>query len=83
MEITLPTVDEIRAVLKEELEQLRYTDERLMTREEAAEFLSISLPTLNDWTKSGKIKCHRIPDTGRVYYLRSELLDAVVECKVS
>ena len=44
-----------------------------ITRKEAAAFLRVSLPTLNDWTKSRKITGYRI---GRsVRYRRSELAD--------
>ena len=43
----------------------------LLTRKEAAKLLSISLPTLLDFTKSGKIIGYRIGT--RVRYKRSEL----------
>jgi len=43
----------------------------LITRKEAAQLLSISLPTLSDFTKSGKITGYRIGT--RVRYKRSEL----------
>jgi excisionase family DNA binding protein len=42
-----------------------------LTRKEAANFLSVSLPTLNDWTKTGKVKGYRI--ASRVRYKRAEL----------
>lgn len=43
----------------------------LLTRKEAAKLLSISLPTLSDWTKTGKIIGYRI--ASRVRYKKHEL----------
>lgn len=34
--------------------------DRLLTRQETARLLKISLPTLDDWTKTGVIKAKRI-----------------------
>jgi excisionase family DNA binding protein len=45
----------------------------LLTREQAAEILNITLPTLNTWTKTGKLKSCQIPGSRRVYY-KAELL---------
>ncbi|MDG4944984.1 helix-turn-helix domain-containing protein [Weeksellaceae bacterium KMM 9713] len=42
-----------------------------LTRESAAEFLSISLPTLHNYTKQGKLKAYALGS--RVYYLRNEI----------
>ncbi|HVI43495.1 MAG TPA: helix-turn-helix domain-containing protein [Chitinophaga sp.] len=47
------------------------TGNELLTRKEAAKILGISLPTLLDFTKSGKITGYRIGT--RVRYKRSEL----------
>lgn len=43
----------------------------LLTRKEAAKLLGISLPTLLDWTKTGKVQGYRI--ASRVRYKRTEL----------
>lgn len=55
------------------LEKLKINDpEKLMTRQEAADFFSVDLSTIWAWTKKG----HRIRSwqiSGRVYYKRSEL----------
>ena len=45
----------------------------LLTREQASVLLNITLPTLNAWTKTGKIKSCQIPGSRRVYY-KAELL---------
>lgn len=49
----------------------------LLTRKEAAKLLSISLPTLLDFTKSGKITGYRIGT--RVRYKRSELENSLLQ----
>jgi excisionase family DNA binding protein len=43
----------------------------LLTRKQAAKLLSVSLPTLSDWSKTGKITGYRI--ASRVRYKREEL----------
>jgi len=47
----------------------------LLTRKETAEFLGITLPTLNDWTKKQVIKGYRIG--ARVRYKKIDILDAL------
>lgn len=49
--------------------------DKLLTRKQAAEVLTISLSTLNTYTKTGIIKGHRIGH--RVLYSKKELLLAV------
>jgi excisionase family DNA binding protein len=50
-----------------------------MSREEAAKYLKVSLPTLNSWTKSGDIKAYR--KKGRVYYKQHEIEESLTEIK--
>ena len=45
-----------------------------MTREEVAEFLKISLPTLWAWTKNGVLKSYTIGN--KVRYIQSEVIAA-------
>ncbi|MBO6605313.1 helix-turn-helix domain-containing protein [Psychroserpens sp.] len=47
----------------------------LLSREATAEMLCISLPTLNQWTKSGIINAHRIG--GRVLYKSEDISNAL------
>jgi hypothetical protein len=55
-------------------------DNELMTREETARFLKITLPTLNSWTKSGKVIAYRIG--ARVYYIKHEIFEnSLIEIK--
>jgi excisionase family DNA binding protein len=49
----------------------------LLSREATAEMLCISLPTLNQWTKSGIIKAHRIG--GRVLYKTEDISEALTQ----
>lgn len=49
--------------------------EDLITRENACEFLSINKTSLWKHTKSGKLKSYGLGN--RVYYKKSELIDAV------
>lgn len=67
--------------LREEVHALRHElfgselDEQLLTREEAAEHLRISVRTLDDMEETGEIQAVRI--RGRVLYHR-ETLDAFI-----
>jgi excisionase family DNA binding protein len=50
-----------------------------LTRKEAAQLLSISLPTLNEWTKTGLVQGYRI--ASRVRYKRAELETSLTQIK--
>jgi excisionase family DNA binding protein len=50
-----------------------------LTRKQAAELLGISLVTLSDWTKTGKITGYRI--ASRVRYKRAELETSLSQIK--
>lgn len=58
-----------------QLLEVQHTPETLLSRKDAAKFLSITLVTLNDWTKRGLVDCGRIGN--RVYYKRSSLIKAI------
>ena len=53
----------------------------LLSREETAMTLCISLPTLHEWTKSGIIKAFRIGN--RVLYKLEDINDALKEIQTS
>lgn len=53
--------------------------DELLTRKEAAAYLKISLVTLNEWTKKGRVKAHRIGT--RVRYYKSDVEAALEEIK--
>lgn len=51
------------------------SDVELLTRKQAYEFLQIDSSTLWEWTNKGKIKAYGT--SGKRYYKKSELLDAL------
>lgn len=55
------------------------TTTELLTRKEASRLLGVSLPTLLDWTKSGKVTGYRI--ASRVRYKRSELENSLSQIR--
>lgn len=50
-------------------------NKKLLTRKEAALFLSVSLTTLKTWTDQNLIKSYRLG--GRVYYKEQEIIEAL------
>lgn len=58
-------------------QQVKESTPELLTRAETAEYLGVSLPTLNDWTKNGIVKGYRI--AGRVRYKRPDVENALKE----
>jgi len=54
-------------------------EDSLLNRKEIAEFLRISLVTLTDWIKRG-LPSHK--QRGRVYFMKSEVLDYIKENKM-
>lgn len=53
--------------------------EELLSREDTCKFLQINSSTAWSWTNKGKIKAYGI--CGRVYYKKSELLEALTPLK--
>lgn len=51
----------------------------LLTRKQAAKLLGVSLPTIQDWTKTGKITGYRI--ASRIRYKRHELETSLSQIK--
>ncbi|SHM26533.1 DNA binding domain-containing protein, excisionase family [Chitinophaga jiangningensis] len=88
--LTALPLDQLRQLiadtLKSELSQLleqkpNDTKEELITRKEAAKLLGISLPTLLDFTKTGKITGYRIGT--RVRYKRRELIESLKQIQAA
>lgn len=50
-------------------------NKELLTRKEAAQYLSISLSTLKNWTDEGLIKAYKLG--GRIYYKKKELINSL------
>jgi excisionase family DNA binding protein len=79
------TVDELAEAISEKLmpkiklylDQVEESKDHdtYLTREEAAQYFSISLGTLWSWTKKGMLKSCRVGN--KVYYLKADLKKAV------
>ncbi|SFZ90259.1 DNA binding domain-containing protein, excisionase family [Flaviramulus basaltis] len=68
------------AVTQAVLEQLNPTKKqtpKLFSRENTADILCVSLPTLHEWTKEGIISSYRIG--GRVLYKEDDILNALTK----
>lgn len=72
-------VDEIKRVVRAEVAAvgagLESEPEKLLTRKEAAHYLSITLPTLGLYTKQGRLRGYRVGR--RILYRRSELISCL------
>lgn len=53
------------------------TTDEWLTRQQTADLLKISLPTLNELTKAGTVKGYRIPGTNRLRYKSSDVNNAL------
>lgn len=58
-----------------------FKQDYLMTREEAASFLSIDSSTLYHWVNKDKVKCYGIG--GRRYFIKQELIEVIKRNKLS
>lgn len=54
---------------------------QLLTRDETAKFLSINLVTLWKLTRDGVVKSYSFQNSSRIYYKKSELLEALKRVK--
>jgi hypothetical protein len=61
------------------LAPLPSTSGDLLTREQTAALLNITLPTLHTWTKTGKLQSCQIPGSRRVYYKADKIYLALRE----
>ncbi|WP_076548666.1 helix-turn-helix domain-containing protein [Maribacter ulvicola] len=50
-------------------------DTQLLTRQEVAKWLDVSLPTLHAWTKNGILQSYRIGN--KIRYKKNEVLNAL------
>lgn len=65
--------DELGVVISLLKDRLSNGDQELVTREEMAKFLRISLVTLRDWMQRG-LPGHRKRKRGRLLFIKSEVL---------
>lgn len=80
--------EELRGLITESVNQAIETikkslqpcsDDDLLTRKQACEFLQIDSSTLWAWTKKGKLQAYG--GVGRRYYKKSELINALTPLK--
>jgi len=85
-QISIISASELRQILSEEIKNALSkfetnetpTDkDELITRQETAKILKISLPTLNNYSKEGKIQPYNIGS--RVLYKKSEVIDSLIK----
>lgn len=69
----------IVSVLKENKFDDIKSEKDILTREEAAEYLSIDLSTLHAWVNKGKLTCYSIGS--RRYFKKSEIVEAMIQLK--
>ena len=50
-------------------------EDELLKRKDVAKLFSVSLVTISDWMKTGKLPFHRI--NSRIFFKKSEVLDAM------
>jgi len=80
--LVIISTDQLRELITEavakafnEVNKDTFTDRDLMTRKETAQLLSVSLVSLNVWSKKGIIQPYAIE--GRVFFKRSEVESAL------
>lgn len=69
--------DWIREVLSENKPTTPKPDEKYLTRQETAQILQVTLPTLSDWVNRGKIRAYRI--NTRIRFKKSDIENALQE----
>ncbi|WP_211323768.1 helix-turn-helix domain-containing protein [Chitinophaga dinghuensis] len=82
-QLRLMIAETVTCELSRHLEQAAITkiNDELITRKEAAALLGISLPTLLEFTKTGKVTGYRIGT--RVRYKRTEIIDSLKQIQVA
>jgi excisionase family DNA binding protein len=68
-------IDESVSNAIQKIPQPKHTDEVLLKRKDVAKLFSVSLVTITEWMKTGKLPFHRI--NSRIFFKRSEVLDAL------
>lgn len=66
----------IRDAVKELVPVAQPEGKEKLNQKQAAKYLGVSQPTIISWKKKELIPYHQIPNTRKIYYLRSELKEA-------
>lgn len=70
-ELTEKIAEKLLPKLTSYIENSKAEEESFLTRKETAEYLKVSLTTLWNWSKSGKLKSYGLGS--RVYYKQTEI----------
>ncbi|AMA50439.1 hypothetical protein AWN65_13710 [Flavobacterium covae] len=80
-EILLQKFDSLESQIKELKQQSQPTSERLITRDETAKILGVSIVTIHNWVKSNVLKAYRVGN--KIRFKESEVFNALqsINCK--
>lgn len=73
-------LDQVGQIIESKLKQIQFTHKKLkdaefITRQEVAQLLKITLPTLHEWTKLGWLQSYKLGN--RVLYKKQEVEQAL------
>lgn len=84
--VFVPTLEQIRSVVKDELKEALQTHrreiekkDRLMTRQDTADYLGVTLPTIHKYINEGILTAHKIG--GRTLFKKNEVDNALFQIK--
>lgn len=82
--VRIPTIEEISAVVRNEVEAAlknhrRHMEnqDKMMTRQDVADYLNITLPTVHSYMNQGILKPYKI--SGRTLFKKSEVTQALTK----
>lgn len=81
MKVVTVSIEELKEIIKESVENALSDKEKpkvaeeLIKRKDVSKLLKISLVTLNEWMRHGKIPYYRI--SSRIFFKKSEVLDSL------
>ena len=71
-------LENIGKIIDQKLQNIQgvnINDQKYLSRTEVCELLKVSLPTLNEWTKLGRLKSYKIGN--RVLYKKNEIEESI------
>jgi len=73
------TVEDLKRIIAETIEMASkpHEEEVLLTRKEVASLFKVSLVTINQWMREGRLKFCRV--NSRVYFKRNQILESLQE----
>ncbi len=73
----------VQKLLKDQIRQSKSLNSEIevMTRTEVAKFFKVDISTVSNWVERGILKPYGIPSSSRVYFLKSDLIEALTPVK--